>query len=90
MVKAEHGGEMIVRMERNPDFKTPVVEAKTKEQGTLPKSRSWTLIDGSELEGTFKGYSAGRIKLILSDGGSKIIKMSDLSKEDQEYVRDVR
>ena len=55
-----------------------------------PRLRSWTLADGTTFEATFKTYSSGRIKVILEDGGSKIIKMNDLSEVDQEYVKEVR
>ena len=67
---------------------------KPKPMTTPPPSsletRPWTLADGSKFEATFKTYSSGRIKVVLEDGGSRILKMIELSDGDQAYVKTVR
>jgi len=80
------------------DSGSPIVDiAIALERSTLPETikppvveRLWTLKDGTTFDATFAAYSAGRIKIRLADGESRVIRFRELSADDQEYVRKVR
>ena len=89
--------ELTVRFLRKGDAGRKFVSIsvdKPKPMNTPPPSsletRTWTLADGSKFEAAFKTYSSGRIKVVLEDGGSRILKMIELSDGDQAYVKTVR
>jgi hypothetical protein len=54
------------------------------------RTREWTMVDGTKLKASLRSYETFPrevVTVILPDGEPKFIKMPELSKEDQGYVR---